>query len=544
MSAAAPEVIVVGSGASAVHAAYAIAERQIPVLMLDVGVRDRKYENLIPDQPFVQIRRSDPDQHRYFLGEQFEGVPLGRLGTGPQLTPPRRYIFENAESLSPIASRSFEALQSFAAGGLGGAWGGVAFPFLDRELVKAGLSPHEIGPHYEAIAQRIGVCGNQDDLDTVRGRLHSLLPPLELDHNAEKVFAAYEKKRDKLQRAGMCVGKSLMAVLTKPHGDRRAQAYHDMDFWSNAGESVYRPACTLRQLHEFPSFSYVDSCLVESFSEHNDCVRVQVRDLKTGVRSTIETHRLLLAAGALGTGKIVLRSFGQYNVPVPITCNPHYYVPCLHYRNLGAAHRDRCHSLAQLTAIYNPTGDGEHLAQAQLYSCRSLLLFRLLKESPLAYRHALQIMRGLYSSMVVWVIQFEAYQESANCCVLRRGPAGAPDRLEISYQTSDDTKRRVHQALKTFRHMMRELGCLPLRTVQPIDGSSVHYASLLPFSEEDRPLTTDPSGRLRGTRGVYVVDGAAFAYLPAKGLTLTLMANASRIAQHVAQKLIHSEPPN
>jgi len=539
MSDAAADVIVVGSGASAVHAAYPLAERGVPVLMLDVGKRDYTYEPLIPDEPFAQIRRTDAGQHRYLLGDRFEGIPLTRLGAGPQVTPPRRYVLEDAEALSPIVTRSFEALQSFAAGGLGGAWGAAAFPFLDQELVKAGLQPTELRPNYETVAKRIGICGDHDDLEPLRGPLHSLLPPLDLDHNAQKILTRYERKRDKLHRAGMRVGRPVMAVLTQPLQDRRPHAYQDMDFWSNAGASVYRPVYTLRELQNFSGFSYRRSCLVEGFSEHGDRVHVYIKYLETGGRETLETRKLILAAGALGTGKIVLRSLAQYDVPVPITCNPHFYVPCLHYRNLGAAASDRCHSLAQLTAIYDPSGDREHLVQAQLYSCRSLLLFRLLKESPLPHQESLRIMRALYSSMVVLVVQFEDYQSLGSHCVLRRGQDVGLDSLEISYEAPAENTRQMRQAMSAFRRLMGELGCLPLRTVQPAHGSSVHYASLLPFSAEEKVLATAPSGLLWGTRGVYIADGAAFTYLPAKGLTLTLMANANRIGQNVCEDLGH-----
>jgi choline dehydrogenase-like flavoprotein len=537
MSGVASDVIVVGSGASAVHAAYAIVERGASVLMLDVGTRDQTYEPLIPDGPFTRIRRTDGRQHRYFLGDRFEGIPLASLGAGPQMTPPRQYVLENARAFSPIDSQSFEALQSFALGGLASTWGAVAFPFLDQELVRAGLSPQELRPHYKIVARRIGVCGEQDDLGPLHGAIESLLPPLDLDHNAGMLLSHYQEKRNQLQKRGIRMGRPLMAVLTQPLRGRSAHAYHDMDFWSNAGASVYRPASTLHELSAMAGFSYRPSCLVESFSEHGERIRLHVKPLATGGIETLETRRLVLAAGALGTGRIVLKSLARYDSPVPITCNPHLYMPCLHYRNLGAAPSDRCHSLAQLTAIYDPSGDREHLVQAQLYSYRSLLLFRLLKESLLPYRESLRVMRLLYSSMVLLVIQFEDSQAPGKHCILRRGLTGRPDRLEISYTASDDALGQTRRGVKAFRGLMRQLGCLPLRVVQAPHGSSVHYASLLPFHADEKLLATAPSGRLWGTRGVYIGDGASFAYLPAKGLTLTLMANANRIGQNVCKDL-------
>jgi choline dehydrogenase-like flavoprotein len=68
-------------------------------------------------------------------------------------------------------------------------------------------------------------------------------------------------------------------------------------------------------------------------------------------------------------------------------------------------------------------------------------------------------------------------------------------------------------------------------------GSSVHYAGTIPISLEERELTCDFECRLRGTRHVYIADGAVLPYLPAKGLTFTAMANANRVGGIVLEAL-------
>jgi choline dehydrogenase-like flavoprotein len=66
-------------------------------------------------------------------------------------------------------------------------------------------------------------------------------------------------------------------------------------------------------------------------------------------------------------------------------------------------------------------------------------------------------------------------------------------------------------------------------------GASVHYAGTIPMTREDRPWTATPNGRLRGVDNLVLVDGTTFPFLPAKNLTFTLMANASRIADAIAR---------
>ncbi len=533
------DAIVVGSGASGVHAAFPLVEAGLRVVMLDVGHEDLAYERLIPPASFVDIRRGDANQHRYFLGDRLEGVSVGAADAGPQITPPRAYVLKDSQTLGPKRARGFEPLESFALGGLARAWGAVAFPFLAPELSKCGLPAAELFRHYEVVARRIGISGQtNDDLCQLRGPLAALQPPLQLDHNAAAILDRYAAVRERSLQKGWHLGRSFLAVLSEALGDRQPNSYGDMDFWSNHGQSVYRPNITLNELRARPNFIYRPGFHVSGFAESGDqSVSVTGSVLADSARETLTARSLVLAAGSLGTTRLVLRSLGMYDHPVPFACNPHTYMPCLHYRGLALSHADRCHSLAQLTIIYDPTMDREHLVQAQMYSYRSLHLFRLLKEAPLPHREGLRIMRALAPHFVIWVIQHEDVPTQRKYCVLRRGRAAADETLEIEYGDSAVERALREQHEKRIAGFVRRLGCLPLKRVHAIHGSSVHYAGQFPMTTEDRPLTTEPSGRLRGTRAVYLADAAAFAYLPAKGPTLTLMANANRIGVKLRERL-------
>jgi hypothetical protein len=187
--------------------------------------------------------------------------------------------------------------------------------------------------------------------------------------------------------------------------------------------------------------------------------------------------------------------------------------------------------------VYDPTGNREHLVVSQLYSYRSLLLFRLLKESPLPYYESLRIMRLLSSSLVIFTIQHEDKPSPDKYCLLRRRTDREGDYLEIVYNFSSEKllQQQLHE--RVIIRNIRKLGCWPLKIVHPPHGSSIHYACQLPITCKDKPLTTEPSGRLRGTRSIFIADGAVLSYLPAKPLTFTLMANADRIGKNVLREI-------
>ena len=83
--------------------------------------------------------------------------------------------------------------------------------------------------------------------------------------------------------------------------------------------------------------------------------------------------------------------------------------------------------------------------------------------------------------------------------------------------------------------LLLRLGVVPYGRIDPGAASSIHYAGTLPVGTG--PAPTRPDGRLEAAPRVYVGDSSSWRFLPAKGLTFTLMANALRVADHVARDL-------
>jgi choline dehydrogenase-like flavoprotein len=61
-------------------------------------------------------------------------------------------------------------------------------------------------------------------------------------------------------------------------------------------------------------------------------------------------------------------------------------------------------------------------------------------------------------------------------------------------------------------------------------GASVHYSGTIPMSNNNAQFTTSKFGQSSDFDNLFFVDGTTFPFLPAKNLTLTLMANAVRVA--------------
>jgi choline dehydrogenase-like flavoprotein len=528
------DAIVVGSGPSGVHAAQAALARGATISLVDVGHEDGTYAALTPDRPFSEIRAGDPDQHRYFLGLQEEGLRPVAGEVGGHLTPIRLRALGDVARWLPFESADFSPLQSLAVGGLGVAWGAGCAVYEAPELERVGLDPAEMRDHYAAAAAEVGVSGDPGD-DTaphLAGDL-ALQPPLDLDSQGESLLAAYRRRRDGLRRRGFRLGRYPVAVLTRAQDGRQPNPYHDMDFWSDARESVWRPRYTLRKLERDPRFRYLSGTLALRFeTPRPGQVRLLVHDVARGERRWLEGRSLLLAAGALNSARLVLRSFRAYDRRVPILCNPYSYLAAVNLRLLGRPIRDRRHSLVQLCAILRPAATPEEMVVASLYSYRSLLLFRLARTIPLPPRPAMLAARTLVTSLVVAGIFHPDAPAESRTLGLRRGrdAEGIDDTLDARFPESAGERRARRGHERRLARILARLGCVPVRILRPMAGASIHYAGTLPRADGDRPLTCDGRGRLRGAPGVYVADGASWRWLPGKALTLSLMANARRVA--------------
>ena len=529
-------VLVVGSGAGGVNAAWPLVERGHEVTLVDYGNVDRGYASLIPARPWSELRASDPNQHRYLLGDDFEGIPLGPVRVGAQLTPPRLYITADTERLTPVESSTFSVSESLARGGLASGWGAGVFPFDEVDFADMPISHADVAPHYEAVAERIGVAGGRDDLLPLLGDCSSMMPGLEPDTGAECVLRRYEARRGELNPRGFFLGNSRLAACTREHRGRGPHRYHDTAFWADPDRSVYRPRWTLDELAERESFRLVDRRFALSFREDAQGVVLVTRHADTGEREEHRADALVLAAGTLGTSRIVLRSLDAYDRPIPVLCNPYTYAPAANLGMLGREPRDARHSLSQLTALYHPEGGPRSIIQ--YYSYRSLLTFKLMKETPLAHRYSRAIMRRLQPILGILGIQHEDRPTAAKRATLRRGASdGEPDRLEIHYEPTPEELARQSEDERAIFGFFRRLGCWALKRVHPGHGSAIHYAGTLPMATDGRELTCDAACRLSGTRRVHLADGSVFPVLPAKGLTFTIMANADRVGTLLADEL-------
>jgi hypothetical protein len=210
-------------------------------------------------------------------------------------------------------------------------------------------------------------------------------------------------------------------------------------------------------------------------------------------------------------------------------------MPTVNLAMLGRPARDDRYSMAQLGGVLHHDDRSGVYGCYQMYSYRSLLLFKLIKEMPLPPALGLLVARTLQTSLAIFGIFFEDRQaESKYLQVLPGTAEGEMPAVQFDYRqtAAEIAKQRRHEAI--FAAGLRSLRCIPIGKVDPGKAGSIHYAGTIPFENPfDARFHANPDFTLAGTKNVYLGDGAPWNFLPAKGLSLTLMANALRVADRV-----------
>lgn len=538
------DVIIIGSGPAGVGSAWPPVESGLRVAMIDGG-----YEGpAILSEPcgnFEEMRRTHADQHRWLLGEDLSSIPVdglhGGLGGG-MASGNRSYVTEGTDTLLPLKTKNAPTIiQSLAKGGLGAAWGAACSYLEPAELTRMGLPPEEMREHYRIITERIGISGPADGRDGVQ-------PPLRLDHHADVIRERYRRDQPWFDRRGIRVTQPHSAVLTEDRDGRAACPYNDMEYYADPGGSVYRPQFSVEALSRYPNFRYLGGHVVDRIHEENDDVRVEGARIENHKRcAPTEWHarKVICAAGAIGTARILLRSFGMVGRAVPFIAKSHALLACLHPSMLGVRGPAERSSLCQLLVTLDDD------ACAQLYSYRSLLLFRLLSSLPLPVPAALRLLALLTPALVIADVRFGSSAETGSTLSLVKESNGH-DAVSIRIRENEELKSEQRKLLRRLRRGLSRLGLLTVRSLSFPEGSTSHYAGTVPCTSSSNAigaycsstrltvnttplLSVDTNGKLHQGRNIFVADSSVFRSLPSKPHTLTIMANANRVGTGVAR---------
>jgi choline dehydrogenase-like flavoprotein len=407
---------------------------------------------------------------------------------------------------------------SHAAGGMSNAWGAQLFRYNEADLTETGDWPIEAGvlsPYYADLESHIGIAGEVDHMHSFLGKTIKMLPPAPIAPSADYLLKRYKAQHG---RTNLRMGRSRLAILTQPYRGYSAYGFNETEFYSTENPSLYTARRTLSELRASGKLKYFGGNELVAYREFSEYVEIDLRDCDSNAVRTVRTKHLLLGCGALQTARLVLLNKQAIGRSLPFIDHPPTLVPIFIPRLFGAA-LPKTSFPVQLVATIEGQ---EQRDMISFYYPGGLLWSDLLADMPLPIDAALKILPNLLGGMLVAQIWETSRPQLKNQLSLDNEGS-----IRINYPT-----RPPYPRLGNLLKMLRPLGAYSicrLASMAP-PGWGFHYAGCLPMRHKPNHFETHVDGRLWDSQRVRVIDGSALPSLPAKNHSLTLMANAARIA--------------
>ena len=522
---------VIGSGPAGVSAALALLAKGEPVTMLDAGgslePHIQAHVNNMAARLPEDWSAAERDMLRGPMRYTAEGAPV-KFSFGSD------YQYRDLDVLQPVSTEGVEAYRSFSTGGLSVLWGASVLPYSDADLQGWPLTPSQLAPHYASVLEMSGLSARSDALAELYPLYAEPTTDLSFSSQAQFMMDRMESHSAALEDKKVLFGKARLAIA-KPKGTLPSCTYCGMCLYGCSYDLIYSTRMTLQdRLLRSKNFSYVPGVIVRKLVEHGGSVQIQAISRDDGRSQHFEASRVYLAAGVYASTAILLESLESRDKPLLIRQSEDFILPMLLKGFRGRVSEERLHTLSQIFIEILDRSISGHTVHLQLYTYNDFYS-RMAKDKlgPLFPMAA-----PLVNKFIERTALIKGYlhsDESSGISAVLEGPSNGssgPPVLKLSAVKNPRSRKIINTVVKFLSKNNDHFGATPFRPGmrQGLPGSGAHVGGSFPMRKDPAGFESDELGRPVGLDRVHVVDSSVFPSVPATTITLTIMANAHRIA--------------
>jgi choline dehydrogenase-like flavoprotein len=521
-------IYVIGSGPAGVASAFALVTKGYRVTMLDAGVE------LEADRAQMLRQLEDQDAASWDAGaiaRLKENMQSGTGGVPLKYTYGSDFPYRETDLFIPRDVKRVGLVPSLALGGLSNVWGAAMLPYLPEDIADWPISSAELAPHYRSVLNFVRLAAVEDDL-AVRFPLYTeSFHELPHSRQIEQFLSDLRLHREQLRARGFLFGYSRLAVLPQNKFARPCAACGLCTYGCPYG-LIYNTSSTLEELKARPNFTYRPNVVVQKFSEAGEHVTITAVSRSNSEKLLFEAGRVYVAAGLVSTAKLMLDSMQAYNHTLTLKDSQYFLLPLLRYKGVAEVDSERLHTLSQAFVEVLDKRVSEKSVHLQIYSHNDL--HRQAIEG--IFGPAKRLMGPATNALLQRLLLIFGYLHSdispAISLTLKPPANGQTGRLLMEGRENPLTKitlRRLVAKLSRSRSLLRAIPLFPMLKVgQP--GGGFHAGGSFPMRARPGDFESDVLGRPVGFRRIHLVDASVFPSIPASTITLSIMANAHRIA--------------
>ncbi|MGO9854848.1 MAG: 4Fe-4S ferredoxin [Acidimicrobiales bacterium] len=519
--------LIIGSGPAAAGAALALtADSAQQVTVIDVG------GTLEPDLRSTLDRLATTEEGQWSPSdvERISRQPVPtRRGALPQKRAygsdfPFRDVGQLA-GIEPLGPAN-PSVVSGAYGGFSNVWGAQIMPFSKRTFERWPITWADMEPHYRTALGEMTLAGEEDDLSELFPLMAPARPLPPAADRTERILARYQARRALVRSHGVTLGRARLAFRS----DECTRCGLCMTGCPH--QLIYSSSHTFDRLRAQKRITYRPDLLAVQLDEVDGGPHVLVQSTTTGRLERMEADRIFVACGGIGTTRLVLGSLGAFDQAVYLQESVQFVMPTVSMRPVPDPRAARNFTLNQFNLLYDVTGEGVDLCQVHFYEYNPAFLESL--PGSIRGPGSEPALAALLRRVSVGLGYVPGWG-SPRVKVVARRTSGEKDRLPMLEIDGEPGDRWPPMLGALVRSMLKVAPALDLWPALPMisvsaAAKSYHFGASFPHGGARTMTTTDRVGRLAAWDHVHLVDASVFPDVPATTFTLTIMANAHRIA--------------
>lgn len=512
-------ICIIGSGAGAIGGIWNLVQRGIKPIVLDVG------EMLPPEitKEVNEYRKTYPNYKGQLFNEIFNNSIEGdnfpkKLNFGSD------YFHSNLQNHSKIDNNTFIS-PSYAMGGYGAAWGGAMLPISNIDLSDWPIELKDLEDGYRNITEMLNLGTNKKISSDVFHNYSEKFNQFESGINSEIIY----ERLKKFNNDNFSISSSRLAF--------------DSQLCVNCGNCL--SGCPFNAIQTFDKIiieliknnqiDYNGNIVVKKIKNMDGYSLIEAVEKNSLKRVEFKFKKIILAAGAINSTRILMNSLGFYNQDVKMLDSQKFGVPFLTlFHNLNGYENqvklpklfmDFIDPKYSSNWVHIQISDSNYLV---INKIKTLFKFTGEKIVRILSKHSSRLMigwGGVNSSISGhFLLNLEKISNEETV-------------LKIRSIKNDHGIRILNKMLRRFSFKILRRGVImftPFKIIAPV-GGGFHIGGSMPMRKDPSGiLETDLYGKNPRLPGVSIVDASVLPSLPSTTLALTIMANSWRIANTIS----------
>lgn len=523
---------VVGSGPSGIACAFTLLKAGHQVTLLDVGFTLEKEFQDLADSYHKDFNKDTLIQNIQRLRKRY---------TKQSDVQPAKTLFGSDYPYKVVEDTFVEnddkavIRSSLAKGGFSTVWGANVSCVIPKEMLGWPITFNELKPYYSLLEEIIDIASPKGEMSEIFPMNIGQPPAFPLGKQGNDLYESLKICKKELTADGLYFGRAKLAVGSKYSLDDKGCTPCGLCMHGCPYNAIFNSAFVLNQLQKDDNFTYLPGKLVTRFLENKGEVKIDVKDIHSSDESTLKGCRLFLACGVINTTCIVARSLNLTDHEFIIKDSQKYVFPLLRWHRSKGCINEKEHTADQIYMEIDNPSVSPNIVHLQYYGYNDLILEPLRQRLGSITELIPKLFSGFFERLMICFVYFHSDDSGSMSLKVHKYGPGIKGMGEIKGERNPKSGAIMKSILRLLKRHRHALGGIPLglgvQTLLP--GDSQHIGSTLPMSQSPNAYQTDLLGRPSGCERVHIVDSSVLPSIPATPLTLTVMANACRIADSV-----------